>query len=286
MGRHTRTDLACAIVLIMLNHFFDNPALGKRSAQHVPWPWALAGALAGLALTLLVFAPAQWLGLAVSNLTHGHMQLIQVRGTLWSGSARLMLSSGLATAGMTLPGRLDWQLRPGWLAMNLQLRADCCTTQSLQVIFSGLYGRANVAISDGISVWPASVLNGLGAPWNTLRANGSLQLSTHGLSLQWLDGQVVLTGRAVLDAMAISSPLSTLKPMGSYRVALTGGETPTIDLITLEGGLQLSGRGNLTKAGLRFEGVANATDEHQAALSNLLNIIGRRTGARSFIKLG
>lgn len=270
----------------MLSRYFDNPTSGKRRAQQVPWSWALAGALAGLALTLLMFAPARWLGLAVSSLTQGHVQFIQVRGTLWSGSARLMLSSGLAPAGITLPGRLDWQLRPGWLAMSLQLRADCCTTQSLQIIFSGLLGGAKMAVSDGVSVWPAGLLNGLGAPWNTLRVNGNLQLTTHGLMLQWLDGQVVLTGRAVLDAVAISSPLSTLKPMGSYRVALTGGETPSIDLITLEGGLQLSGRGSLTKTGLRFEGVASAADEHQAALSNLLNIIGRRTGARSYIKLG
>jgi general secretion pathway protein N len=37
---------------------------------------------------------------------------------------------------------------------------------------------------------------------------------------------------------------------------------------------------------LRFEGVASSTPEHQAALQNLLNIIGRRDGARAIIQLG
>ena len=104
--------------------------------------------------------------------------------------------------------------------------------------------------------------------------------------MEWPDGGYVLAGRAVLDALAMSSRLSTLQPMGSYRLVLTGGKIPGIELLTLEGSLQLAGSGSWTKAGLRFEGVASATDEHQAALSNLLNIIGLRSGARSLIKLG
>jgi general secretion pathway protein N len=37
---------------------------------------------------------------------------------------------------------------------------------------------------------------------------------------------------------------------------------------------------------LQFNGEATSAAEHQSALSNLLNIIGRRDGARSVIKLG
>ena len=37
---------------------------------------------------------------------------------------------------------------------------------------------------------------------------------------------------------------------------------------------------------LRFAGEASATPEREGALSNLLNIIGRRNGARSLITLG
>jgi general secretion pathway protein N len=37
---------------------------------------------------------------------------------------------------------------------------------------------------------------------------------------------------------------------------------------------------------LRFTGEASAAPEREAQLSNLLNIIGRRSGARSLISLG
>jgi general secretion pathway protein N len=37
---------------------------------------------------------------------------------------------------------------------------------------------------------------------------------------------------------------------------------------------------------LQFSGVASAAPDREAALSNLLNIIGRRNGARSIITIG
>ena len=57
-------------------------------------------------------------------------------------------------------------------------------------------------------------------------------------------------------------------------------------LATIEGRLQLQGSGRWVGSRLRFEGEASAAPEHEAALSNLLNIIGRRSGARSIITVG
>jgi general secretion pathway protein N len=74
--------------------------------------------------------------------------------------------------------------------------------------------------------------------------------------------------------------------MGSYRFSLTGGTPVTLALTTLQGSLQISGSGQWVGGQLRFNGEASAAPEHQAALSNLLNIIGRRNGARSIIKVG
>ena len=69
-------------------------------------------------------------------------------------------------------------------------------------------------------------------------------------------------------------------------VVLQGGEVPTLALSTLDGALQLSGSGQWVGNRLRFAGEASATPEREAALSNLLNIIGRRNGARSIITIG
>jgi general secretion pathway protein N len=48
----------------------------------------------------------------------------------------------------------------------------------------------------------------------------------------------------------------------------------------------LAGHGQWVGGKLQFNGEASSAMEHQSALSNLLNIIGRRDGARSVIKLG
>jgi general secretion pathway protein N len=141
-------------------------------------------------------------------------------------------------------------------------------------------------MGDGQAQLPAAVLAGLGTPWNTLQLDGDLVLATQGLSVEWVEGRLSIAGRAELRAQRLSSRLSTLRPMGSYRITISGGDTPTLQLETLEGSLQLSGSGQWVGSRLHFSGVATAAPERQDALSNLLNIIGRRSGARSIITLG
>jgi general secretion pathway protein N len=74
--------------------------------------------------------------------------------------------------------------------------------------------------------------------------------------------------------------------MGSYRITVDGGPTPTLLLTTRDGGLQLNGSGRWNGRAMRFDGEASAAPGREDALSNLLNIIGRRQGARSLITLG
>ena len=144
-------------------------------------------------------------------------------------------------------------------------------------------------MADGQSQWPAGVLAGLGTPWNTVQPQGQLQLVTTGLTLQWAKGRMQLQGQLRLDALGMYSRLSTLRPMGSYRLLLqggSGGQAPQLTLSTLDGALLLSGNGQWVGQRLRFTGEASAAPERAAALANLLNIIGRRSGARSIITLG
>jgi general secretion pathway protein N len=130
------------------------------------------------------------------------------------------------------------------------------------------------------------VAAGLGTPWNTLQLDGDLRLSTQGLSVEWVAGRPVVAGRAELVALRLASRLSTLRPMGSYRITLQGGTSARLQLETVEGSLQLSGSGEWVGQRLRFRGEATAAPDREAALGNLLNIIGRRNGSRSIISIG
>jgi general secretion pathway protein N len=241
----------------------------------------------GLLCALLLFAPARWLTGALQRATGERVLLSEPRGTIWNGSAQVLLAGGPgSTDAAALPSRLDWRLRPRWDGLFAQLEAACCTSRPLALRLRPRIGGAEIVLEDSTTQWPAAVLAGLGTPWNTLQLEGDLLLGTQGLSVEWVQGRLAIAGRAELTAQRLSSRLSTLRPMGSYRITVLGGTTPTLKLDTLEGSLQLSGAGQWVGSRLRFSGTASAAPDREAALSNLLNIIGRRSGARSVITIG
>ena len=268
-----------------------------RSSQHAarpvrsPWALALLGALLGLGLALLVWAPARWLAWGMAQASQGQVQWLNPRGTVWQGSAQLLLSGGAGSRQpQALPGRLHWTLSPTWTGLRLGWRADCCMTEAASVQAALGWNTLHLQASDHRSSWPAALLTGLGAPWNTLQAEGQLQLRTEALQLHWAQGRLQMQGLLELNLQGMSSRLSPVKPMGSYRVALTGTPegtpTPGLDLSTLQGPLLLSGQGQWVGQRLRFTGEARAAEGHEAAFDNLLNILGRRQGARSLLSLG
>jgi general secretion pathway protein N len=245
------------------------------------------GGLCGILITFALFAPARWLAQALKDATHGRLVLVNPRGTVWNGSAGVVFASGQGGAeSISLPGLLDWKLRPTWGGVTAALELPCCAPQPLQ--FKALPRGDGLQLDwrDGQSRWPAALLTGFGAPWNTLKPEGVLDIATQSFSMRWDGPQLALAGRATLAATDISSSLSTLKPMGSYRLTLEGGAQPTVLLATRDGSLQLSGSGRWNGRALRFDGEASAAPGREDALSNLLNIIGRREGARSLITLG
>lgn len=258
-----------------------------RNAASAPWAWALGGALLGLLLAVALFAPARWLAGAVASASGGRAVLQDARGTVWSGSAQLVLTAGPGSSEATaLPGRLSWRVHPRWDGAWAQVLADCCTPRPVTLRVRLRPGGFGVLVTDSDSRWPASLAGGLGTPWNTLQFDGDLQVATRGLSVEWVAGRPVVAGRAELVASRLSSRLSTLRPMGSYRITLQGGAPTTLQVQTLEGALQLSGSGQWVGSRLRFQGEASAAPEREAALANLLNIIGRRSGPRSIITIG
>ena len=253
------------------------PALA-RPRPRAPWRSALAGAFIGLAVTLVWQAPARWLAAAVRAGSGGMVQLAEPYGTVWRGSARLMLAGGEGSRGrVALPGRVQWQLSPGWLAASVRLQADCCTPQGpLAARVRWQWGGVQVAL-----------LAGLGTLWNPVQLQGDITLRTHGLAFGWVQGRLHLQGQAGATARQVASRLSPLKPLGSYSVTLTGGETPSLSLSSLPGSaLLLSGSGQWVGQRLRFTGQAEATPGTEAQLLNLLNILGRRQDNKAVITFG
>ncbi|HEY8047785.1 MAG TPA: type II secretion system protein N [Ramlibacter sp.] len=251
------------------------------------WAWAAAGLVLGLAAAIVLFIPASWLASRVESATDGRVVLADAQGTLWAGTARLQFTGGAgSTDVLALPTPIEWHMRPRWNGVRVELFTACCTQQPLMLHVHPAWQGTKIDFDDGQTQWPASILAGLGTPWNTLQLDGDMVLSTRSLSVEWIEGRLALAGRAELQAQRMASRLSTLRPMGSYRITVTGGAAPTLQLETLEGALQLSGTGEWVGSRLHFNGVATAAPGREEALANLLNIIGRRSGARSIISIG
>jgi len=232
-----------------------------------------------LVLTVLavavVRAPAAWIGDALAS--RSKLRLVDARGTVWSGSALLGISNGRETT--LIPGRLAWRvtsLRAGrlWAALSHDWLAA-----PLQV---GL-GVQNLAFAAGTARLPAAALTAAGAPFNTLRPGGVLEL-------RWTDTEVTsraaLTGELQVDWRDAQSALSLVVPLGTYRLRVAGrGGPSSLELQTLAGPLQLSGKGTIEGSHVRFSGIAAAEREMQPALNGLLGLLGMRSGDKVLLAI-
>ena len=286
--------------------------------------WSITGALIGACFALITQAPATWLANVISNASQHRFVLQNAQGTVWRGSAIALLADGNQhatvtrqspsqpllqaypsgkpssntssispnTIGMPLPSRLSWDFSSGFdtglmrLVVRAQIKSECCTPEPLQLAVSMGWQGIRIDIANQQSQWPAHWLVGLGSPWNTVQPEGSMQLRTENLMWQSNAGAPKIQGVAELTLSQLATPLSTLRPLGTYRLRVQGGDTMAVTLATIEGGLQLSGNGQWANGRLRFKGEARAQPAFEAALSNLLNILGQRQGAISIMELG
>lgn len=258
----------------------------------------LVGALAGLALALVVWAPASWVAARVASATGERVQLTQAQGTLWRGSAWPLVTGGPGSRdAVALPARLQWQISPIWPGLRITLEQSCCLAQPLVLEWRAAWRgwTLDVLPTDAPQAargaWPAAVFEGLGAPLNTLQPRGAVQLTLptlHGVARG--GGAATWSGSAQVDLLDLSTRLSPSGPLGSYRVQITPGRGPGgsagVALSTLQGALRLSGQGHWDARGLHFRGQATAAPGHEVALGHLLNIIGQRNGALTLLSIG
>jgi len=177
--------------------------------------------------------------------------------------------------------------------MELRLNQACCLDRELALQVRFGWGRYQIILPaqpQALGQWPAAWLAGLGTPFNTMQLGGALRITSNGMTLESVQGRWRVVGGVDFDLLGVSSRLSTLDTLGSYRFSIRGGagagETATMNLETLEGALRLQGSGQWAGPRARFRGEASAADGQEAALNNLLNIIGRRQGATSVISIG
>jgi general secretion pathway protein N len=237
--------------------------------------WLVVVALA-IALTVLVFLPASWLGTMVERQTGGRLTLGDAQGTLWHGSAFVGGAPGEGGAVTPLlPGRFSWRLSPLVLVGHVDMQLENPQALAEPVALTGSWSEWQ--LSKGQLLLPAEGLAGLGAPLNTLVPSGVIRLSWNRLDLVRLPGSVAVTGRTTLSMSDMGSRMAPIKPLGSYEMVMDWrGQQADLVLRTVRGALLLSGNGTLQNGRLRFSGQASAADGYEDTLGNMLNLLGQR----------
>ena len=264
------------------------------------------------------------MGLYFDYLTNGKLSLTQASGTLWEGSGKLLLkansrsttSQGLGQdrsnsndPELLIASAFSWHISPGLFPsprLTVTVENGCCFKVPLvvSVLLKNSSGDLVLKFSDSDSNWPAQWLGGLGAPWNTVAPKGTLMIQTRSaeLALHPFSAQAPnLYGFAQITLLDLSSQLSTLEPLGTYVVKLSeplpetgqlggagssGGVTLHLSLETLDGRLELTGEGDWVNQHLYFNGLAKAQVGFEAALANLLSVLGPRHDNTATLKIG
>ncbi len=274
----------------------------------VPWWRRVLFALVLLAVVLgtwLWTAPATMADWALGKATGQRIRIADASGSIWQGRGRLVIvdvagerdrreradaaTSGsapsgqmLALSGVPIPGSIRWKIDP-WPLLLGRLQATVQHDSMAKPVT--LNGNASgLQIGPGAMQLPSIALDRLGSPWNAVRPVGSL-------GVNWQQLQVArngFEGRLVLDLRDASSALTTVRPLGAWRLEVDArGQSADLRMVPLEGPLRLSGSGNWTaRGGLRFQAEAEADESERLRLQSLLGLLGRRDGNRTIIRIG
>lgn len=230
------------------------------------WPFVL------IALAVLVWNyPVYAVSGRIESASGGKVQVLSSSGSIWSGQMQLGLFDGSRV--YAIPEQLMWQLQLGqndnWIGIAVN------HPKLVAPLHLGMAG-AGIKVSEGELRMPASWLGAMGAPFNTIRPEGLLQLSWS----EWQSGGALQATLKWLDAQ---SALASIRPLGEYVITVTGNPDTRIDmtLATNKGPLMLEGNGQWTN-GQRFvfNGYASAQERSKEALTGLLSQMGRLEGDR------
>lgn len=240
----------------------------------VALPWMAIAVLAS-AVVMLTLLPAAWITPQFARQTRGHINLVDPAGSLWHGSATLMLAAGSDMSAATLlPGRIEWHTA-FWPLFTGRVRMVMRHSEAMPDPITVDASLRSATVTPGAMAVPASLLSGLGAPFNTLDLQGDVRLAWS----DWRSFNQEAFGQMTVTLNDVSSRVSLVKPLGSYRLLFQAqGASSTLDLTTLKGPLMLTGNGNVSSASTSFHGTASAAPEARDNLAGLLNLLGRPSG--------
>ncbi len=238
--------------------------------------WLLYGFL-GLAfylVFLIATAPAAWLSWALVRASHGTLSIDRPSGTVWRGQGDLVVHT--ASLPPQSLGAARWAFHPLWLFAG-QIRAHTSVHGPGTEVQADLgLGYRRITLNNAAARFPAQLISAFYSPAALFSPAGRIHVNAKRLILYSRN----VSGGAVVQWRKAASSLSSVRPLGNYRLYLDGhGRSAALRLQTLSGSLALNGSGSWDPGSgrVQFSGMARPTD-HAAELEPLLRLLGPDRG--------
>ncbi|MCC2645328.1 MAG: hypothetical protein K0R49_125 [Burkholderiales bacterium] len=204
--------------------------------------------------TLIVNTPAWVLNIPLTKYTQGKLRLYNLTGSFWNGSGLLVAlnKKSQQTDGSPLIS-LKWQVSLGVSKyINVKLNLG---TRDIANIYLNNKGLNVDNLDLSLSVIQVSQLSDV---ITDLKLSGNLQINTKHL----LIAKTQKTGIIYINAHDISSGVSPVNPLGSYKVALDIG-TNLINVNTISDDTILSLNGNGSTSALTLKAAIDPSKTEQ-----------------------
>jgi general secretion pathway protein N len=237
--------------------------------RRIGWRIFVLFAIAFL-ITLVVVAPASLLATVVEKGSKGRFVLANASGTVWQGNAIPAIRQ--RTGGLLALEKLHWNIAVLPLfagKISSQFHWDNVEQDQPMMAVMSL---SQLELRNAVFPFHADILGELSPLLQPVQMSGEMQIKSE----RFVFSRQGMNGTALVDWTNAGSVLSSVKPLGHYRINLAGnGDRLDIALITITGMLLLEGNGSLiTGRGLSFQGTARASIDSNGSLDELLSNLG------------
>ncbi len=227
--------------------------------------------LAAFAIFLIVAAPASLLGDAVARASRETIVITGTSGSVWHGSGDLEMRP--AGSPPLRIGRFEWTINPLWLLTGKININVSLTGSGTALTGAAQIGFGSLALRNFKATFPAQLVPVFYAPAELLAPEGIVKVNSDSFSIvrdTRVEGSIELTW------INAASGISDIKPLGDYRLVLSGSNaSATVKLESLRGSLALAGDGLyvLNPASFNFNGTGRALANAEA-LEPVLRMMG------------
>jgi hypothetical protein len=225
-------------------------------------------------LFLIIEMPASWFAWGLNRYTQGTVRLDPTAGSLWGGKGRLVIHYPPTTPHDF--GHTEWRINPLWLIVG-RVQLTLQTSHGDRQIKTTLgVARNSFMLKDIEAEFPAAFAAQLYTPLSLISPQGKVRINAEDLTLS----PDKIEGAAALEWLNAGSGLSSVQPLGDYRLEITGADkNASLKLATLRGDLEFTGQGQWQTRTGQVQINGSAMPRARAGeLESLLSMLGPDQG--------